>query len=156
MTSQASATREAPAQAELRPTCAGAPRVNPSPGLSFLTPSGRRIGAKHIPRVFPADYALDRRTTWLLLDIERELILIEQTPGEIVFLSAADTDLSCVASVWRERFGKRLRIAHAFSLRQPVAADHYIETVLRKSKLVVARLLGGRAYFVTSSRECWI
>jgi cobaltochelatase CobN len=81
------------------------------------------------------------------LDVERELILIEQTPGEIVFLSAADTDLSCVASVWRERFGKRLRIAHAFSLRQPVAADHYIETVLRRSKLVVARLLGGRAYF---------
>ena len=81
------------------------------------------------------------------LDIERELVLIEQTPGEIVFLSAADTDLSCVASVWRERFGKRLRIAHAFSLRQPVAADHYIETVLRRSKLVVARLLGGRAYF---------
>jgi cobaltochelatase CobN len=81
------------------------------------------------------------------LDIERELVLIEQTPGEIVFLSAADTDLSCVASVWRERFGKRLRIAHAFSLRQPVAADHYIETVLRRSKLVVARLLGGQAYF---------
>jgi cobaltochelatase CobN len=81
------------------------------------------------------------------LDIERELILIEQTPGEIVFLSTADTDLSCAASVWRERFGKRLRLAHAFSLRQPVAADHYIETVLRKSKLVVARLLGGRAYF---------
>ena len=81
------------------------------------------------------------------LDTERELVLIEQTPGEIVFLSAADTDLSCVASVWRERFGKRLRIAHAFSLRQPVAADHYIETVLRKSRLVVARLLGGRAYF---------
>ena len=50
------------------------------------------------------------------LDIERELVLIEQTPSEIVFLSAADTDLSCVASVWRERFGKRLRIAHAFSL----------------------------------------
>ena len=66
------------------------------------------------------------------LDIERELVLIEQTPGEIVFLSAADTDLSCVASVWRERFGKRLRIAHAFSLRQPVAADHYIETVVAK------------------------
>jgi hypothetical protein len=28
VTSRASATREAPAQAELRPTCAGAPRVN--------------------------------------------------------------------------------------------------------------------------------
>ena len=90
------------------------------------------------------------------LDAERELILIDQTPGEIVFLSAADTDLSCVSSVWRRHFGKRLRIAHAFSLRQPVAADHYIETVVRKSKLVVARLLGGQAYFGTSSRDCWI
>jgi cobaltochelatase CobN len=81
------------------------------------------------------------------LDAERELILIDQTPGEIVFLSAADTDLSCVSSVWGQHFGNRLRIAHAFSLRQPVAADHYIETVVRKSKLIVARLLGGRAYF---------
>jgi len=81
------------------------------------------------------------------LDAERELILIDQTPGEIVFLSAADTDLSCVSSVWGPRFGNRLRIAHAFSLRQPVAADHYIETVVRKSKLIIARLLGGRAYF---------
>ena len=48
------------------------------------------------------------------LDIERELVLIEQTPGEIVFLSAADTDLSCVASVWRERFGKRLADCSCF------------------------------------------
>ena len=81
------------------------------------------------------------------LDAERELILIDQTPGEIVFLSAADTDLRCVASIWSQHFGKRLRISHAFALRQPVAADHYIENVVRKSKLVVARLLGGKAYF---------
>jgi len=81
------------------------------------------------------------------LDAERELILIDQTPGEIVFLSAADTDLACVASGWSGRFGNRLRIAHAFALRQPVAADHYIETVLRHAKLVVARLLGGEGYF---------
>jgi cobaltochelatase CobN len=81
------------------------------------------------------------------LDTERELILIDQTPGEIIFLSAADTDLSCVSAVWQECFGQRLRIAHAFSLRQPVAADHYIETVVRKAKLIVARLLGGQAYF---------
>ena len=81
------------------------------------------------------------------LDTERELILIDQTPGEIVFVSAADTDLACVASVWGSRFGSRLRIAHASLLRQPVAADHYIENVIRHAKLMVARLLGGRAYF---------
>ena len=46
------------------------------------------------------------------LDAERELILVEQTPGEIVFLSAADSDLAAVAEAWRERFGGRLRVAH--------------------------------------------
>ena len=81
------------------------------------------------------------------LDTERELILINQTPGEIVFLSAADTDLVCVAATWSVRFGNRLRIAHAFPLRQPVAADHYVGKVIRHAKFVVARLLGGKAYF---------
>ena len=81
------------------------------------------------------------------LDAERELFLINQSPGEIVFLSAADTDLTSVSVAWRHRFGSRLRLAHAFALRQPVAADHYVHTVVRKSKLLVARLLGGKSYF---------
>jgi cobaltochelatase CobN len=81
------------------------------------------------------------------LDAERALTLIEQTPGEIVFLSAADTELYAIASIWKEQFGSRLRVASAFPLRQPVAADHYIDQVIKKAKLVVARLLGGKAYF---------
>jgi cobaltochelatase CobN len=81
------------------------------------------------------------------LDAERALTLIEQTPGEVVFLSAADTELYAVACIWKEQFGSRLRVASAFPLRQPVAADHYIDRVVSKAKLVVARLLGGKAYF---------
>src|SRR5258708_4831487 len=81
------------------------------------------------------------------LDAERELILVEQTPGEIVFLSAADSDLVAVAQSWRTRFGVRLRVAHAAPLRQPVAADHYVETVIRHARLVIARLLGGSGDF---------
>ncbi|MDQ3622919.1 MAG: cobaltochelatase subunit CobN, partial [Verrucomicrobiota bacterium] len=80
-------------------------------------------------------------------DAERELILSEQTPGDIVFLSAADTDLACVAATWATRFGTGLRIAHAAPLRQPVAADHYLTNVIRHARVVVARLLGGSAYF---------
>ena len=82
-----------------------------------------------------------------MLDAERELILSQQTPADIVFLSAADTDLASVATEWGTRFGSRLRLSHAAPLRQPVAADHFVETVLRRSRLLVARLLGGRAYF---------
>jgi len=81
------------------------------------------------------------------LDAERELILIDQTPADIVVLSAADTDLACIAETWADQLGKRLRVAHAFALRQPVAADDYVQKVIRHSKLVIARLLGGQAYF---------
>jgi cobaltochelatase CobN len=82
-----------------------------------------------------------------VLDAERELILSQQTPADVVFLSAADTDLAAVAAQWSGCFGTRLRLSHAAPLRQPVAADHFVETVLRGSRLLVARLLGGRAYF---------
>ncbi len=82
-----------------------------------------------------------------LLDAERELVLIQQTPAEIVFVSAADTELSCVAAIWGSSFGARLRLAHAFPLRQPVAADHYVDSVICGSDILVARLLGGKAYF---------
>ncbi|MEM9400673.1 MAG: cobaltochelatase subunit CobN [Verrucomicrobiota bacterium] len=81
------------------------------------------------------------------IDQERELILIEQTPGEIVFLSAADTDLVCAAQSWGDTFGQRLRLAHAGPLRQPVSADDYVERVLKHARIVVAKLLGGYAYF---------
>lgn len=81
------------------------------------------------------------------LDSERELILNDQTTGEIVFLSTADTDLSAVASQWGPVFGKRLRLTHAAPLRQPVAADHFVQTVAAGARIVLARLLGGRSYF---------
>ncbi|MES2308770.1 MAG: cobaltochelatase subunit CobN [Verrucomicrobiota bacterium] len=81
------------------------------------------------------------------IDAERELVLIEQSPSEILFLSTADTDLACAVESWGALFGSRLRLAHAGPLRQPVASDDYVERVIRKCKLVVIRLLGGESYF---------
>jgi cobaltochelatase CobN len=81
------------------------------------------------------------------LDAERELLLSEQTSAEVIFLSTADTDLSAVASEWGPVFGARLRLTHAGHLRQPVAADHFVQKVVSGSRILVARLLGGRAYF---------
>lgn len=80
-------------------------------------------------------------------DSERDLVLSDQTPAELVFLSAADTDLTAVTEAWAERFGERLRISHAGPLRQPVAADHFVRSVIAESRLLVARLLGGEGYF---------
>src|SRR5258708_31436801 len=81
------------------------------------------------------------------LDVERALTLIEQTPGEVIFLSAAETDLYSVASIWRKQLGSRLRVLSAVLRSQTVAADHYSENVIKRAKLVVARLLGGKACF---------
>ncbi|NBV87258.1 MAG: cobaltochelatase subunit CobN, partial [Verrucomicrobia bacterium] len=81
------------------------------------------------------------------LDAERALVLSGQSPGEVVFLSAADTDLAAVAASWAGHFGARLRLSAAGPLRQPVAADHFVSQVLGASQLLVARLLGARGYF---------
>ncbi|MGK0291269.1 MAG: cobaltochelatase CobN, partial [bacterium] len=78
---------------------------------------------------------------------EKESNLIEQTPADILFLSAADTDLACVAQTWGTTFGDRLRVAHAGALQQPNAVEHYADNVIVKAKLVIFRLLGGKAYF---------
>lgn len=80
-------------------------------------------------------------------DAERALILSDQSPADIVFLSAADTDLAAVAVSWGGTLGSRLRLSAAGALRQPVAADHFVATVVKDSKLLIARLLGGRSYF---------
>lgn len=72
---------------------------------------------------------------------------INQTPGEIVFISAADTDLACVAQTWGPLFGKRLRITHAAPLQKPMVVEDYCERLLSQAKLIVLRLLGGKAYF---------
>ncbi len=77
------------------------------------------------------------------VDFERNLVLVEHDPAQIVFISAADTELVCA----ERHFGDDVALVHAGPLRQPVSADAYVDEVLRESGLVVARLLGGRAYF---------
>ena len=72
---------------------------------------------------------------------------INQTPGEIFFISAADTDLSCVAQTWGPLFGKRLRITHAAPLQKPMVVEDYCDRLLSQAKLIILRLLGGKAYF---------
>ncbi|MEM7601812.1 MAG: hypothetical protein AAF357_10410, partial [Verrucomicrobiota bacterium] len=77
------------------------------------------------------------------VDFERDLVLVEHRASPLVFLSAADTELACA----ERHFGEEAMLAHAAPLRQPVAADAYVEEVLPDCGLVVMRLLGGRAYY---------
>ncbi|MBF0280139.1 MAG: cobaltochelatase subunit CobN [SAR324 cluster bacterium] len=81
------------------------------------------------------------------LDTERSLEIVQQTPGDVIFISAADTDLTCVAQTWEPLFQKRLRVTHAAALQKPSVAEDYVERILSQARLVILRLLGGKSYF---------
>lgn len=77
-----------------------------------------------------------------------EAIDLGQSPGDILFLSAADTELAAIAAAYGQREPARtLRIASLMSLKHPMSVDAYIERTARHAKLIVVRALGGASYF---------
>jgi cobaltochelatase CobN len=73
-----------------------------------------------------------------------------QTPGDIVVLSAADTELALLAAA-RAGVGDAgfpsVRLASLLKLGHNLSVDLYVEKVVAKARLAVVRLLGGRAYW---------
>ena len=72
-----------------------------------------------------------------------------QTPGEIVILSSADTELACLAAA-QSRLGPgapSLRLANLLQLGHNLSVDLYIEKVAQHARLVILRLLGGSRYW---------
>ena len=80
---------------------------------------------------------------------ETEAVDLGQTPGDIIFLSAADTDLASLAGA-RAGFGDdfpSLRLANLMQLAHPMSVDLYVESVVASARLVIARVLGGAGYW---------
>jgi cobaltochelatase CobN len=78
-----------------------------------------------------------------------EAVDLGQSPGEIVVLSAAASDLSLLANL---RAGldddfPTLRLANILQLSHNMSVDVYLEDTLAHVKLVVVRLLGGVGYW---------
>src|SRR5580704_6877008 len=76
---------------------------------------------------------------------------LAQTPGDIVVLSSADTEIALLAAAQRRRRAKdpatpRLRLAPILRLGHNFSVDLYMETIAC-ARLVIARLLGGSAYW---------
>src|SRR3954468_20543028 len=74
---------------------------------------------------------------------------LQQDPGDIVVLSAADSDLACLAAA-RRRLGDAfpsVRLANLLRLGHPMSIDLYDDAVLRHAKLVIARVHGGIPYW---------
>jgi cobaltochelatase CobN len=78
-----------------------------------------------------------------------EAIDLGQTPGDILFLSAADTELAAIAAAVeaRGREATRWRLASLMTLKHPMSVDTYIERTARHARLIVVRALGGASYF---------
>ncbi|MFK5997841.1 MAG: cobaltochelatase subunit CobN, partial [Rhodobacterales bacterium] len=71
-----------------------------------------------------------------------------QTPADIVFISAADTELAGLSEAHStlDNTGS-LRLASMMHLQHPMSVDLHIENCAAKSKLVIARVLGGTGYW---------
>ena len=71
-----------------------------------------------------------------------------QSPADIVILSAADTELAALSEARAAMSGPpSLRLANTAHLRHPMSVDLHIESCALKSKLVIARVLGGLGYW---------
>ncbi|MBL0373155.1 cobaltochelatase subunit CobN [Rhizobium sp. KVB221] len=69
-----------------------------------------------------------------------------QTPGDILFLSAADTEIASIA-VAANKAAASWRLVNLASIKHPMSVDMWIDKTARHAKLVVLRALGGYSYF---------
>lgn len=83
------------------------------------------------------------------IDDGGDAVDLDQSPADVVFLSAADTELGSFAAAHAGLGAARasLRLANLMALSHPYSVDLYAEKTVRGSKLVVVRLLGGIEYW---------
>lgn len=71
-----------------------------------------------------------------------------QTPADILVLTAADTEMACLAAAYHSaKRGVSLRLANLMRLSHPMSVDVYIERTARFAKVIVVRCLGGEGYW---------
>ncbi len=81
-----------------------------------------------------------------------EAVDLGQSPGDVVVITAADTEISALAHANRQVCAGRdgfptLRLANMLHLGHNMSVDLYVEDVVKHAKLVVVRVLGGRSYW---------
>ena len=78
-----------------------------------------------------------------------EAVDLGQSPGDIMLLSAADTELACFAQAHAVlgAGAPTLRLANLMQLGHNHSVDRYAEQVIAGARLVIVRLLGGESYW---------
>ncbi|WP_135504284.1 cobaltochelatase subunit CobN [Roseovarius aestuariivivens] len=82
------------------------------------------------------------------IDDGKEPVDLGQTPADLVFISAADTELALLSEARSEMVEPpTLRLANLTHLQHPMSVDLHLDACATKSRLVVARVLGGTGYW---------
>ncbi|MEL7468947.1 MAG: cobaltochelatase subunit CobN, partial [Pseudomonadota bacterium] len=77
-----------------------------------------------------------------------EAVDLGQTPADVIIISAADTELAALAEARASmNDAPELRLASLMHLTHPMSVDLYLDQTALKSKLVIARVLGGAGYW---------
>lgn len=78
-----------------------------------------------------------------------EAIDLDQSPGDMVILTVADSELACFAGAAARmpEGSPSIRLANLLQLRHPYSIDLYVEKVIAKAKFVCVILLGGKSYW---------
>lgn len=83
-----------------------------------------------------------------------EAIDLDQSPGDIVILTVADSELACFAKAAARLTDEdpmcgapSVRLANLLQLRHPYSVDLYVEKVIAQAKFVCVILLGGKSYW---------
>ena len=83
------------------------------------------------------------------LDPPEDVVLVEQPPAEVLFLTSAGTDLSCLAACLEhlEGWTDRIRALSLSCLEHPAQLDHYLSSTAQQARLIAVRLLGSRGHW---------
>ena len=85
-------------------------------------------------------------TTSGVIDGASEAVDLKQTPGDVVIISAADSELANLASA-ADQTTLSVRLANLMQLQHHASVDLYAENTLAHAKLIILRVLGGAAYW---------
>jgi cobaltochelatase CobN len=81
------------------------------------------------------------------LQQEGEAVDLGQSPGRIVFASAADSELALMAGAVDRAGAIDVRLANILRLAHNLSVDLWLERTVQHAEMVVVRLLGGAAYW---------
>ena len=78
-----------------------------------------------------------------------DVVLVEQPCADVLFLTSAGTDISCLDACLLSTPGwnERIRALPLSCLEHPAQLDHYLNTTAESAQLIVVRLLGSRGHW---------